>query len=316
MSIKNRYDFIYLFDVTDGNPNGDPDAGNLPRVDPQTFQGLVTDGCLKRKVRDYVIAAKGDGNGSHEPGFAVYFQTKGGPEQRVLNTIHESAYKAIGKKPKDKKYEDQVAARQWMCGNFFDVRTFGAVMSTEINCGQVRGPVQFTFARSLDNIVQQEFSISRKAVTTEKEAKKQVEKHGDITGTLGRKAQVPYGLYRMHGFISANEAATTGFAEADLALLWKALCGRSSESEPQEESMFGQDHSASRGLMVPRALIAFEHQSKLGNAPAHRLFESMEVTLRDGCANPRNIKDYQFSFNREHIPETIKVLRLLEPEWN
>ena len=276
MPIQNRYDFLYLFDVQDGNPNGDPDAGNLPRVDPQTFQGLVTDGCQKRKVRDYVIAAKSNGDGS-ESGYAIYFQTKGGPEQRVLNVIHQKAYDTIKKSPKDKKYEDQVAARRWMCGNFYDVRTFGAVMSTDINCGQVRGPVQLTFARSYHPIVQQEISISRKSVTTEADADKQIKKSGDLTGTLGRKSIVPYGLYCSRGFISANEATQTGFSDADLALFWKALCGRSKKDDVLEENMFGQDHSASRGLMSARKLVVFRHESKLGNAPAHKLFETLKV---------------------------------------
>jgi CRISPR-associated protein Csd2 len=314
MSIQNRYDFLYLFDVQDGNPNGDPDAGNLPRIDPQTFQGLVTDGCLKRKIRDYVIAAKFNGDGN-EAGYAIYFQTKGGPEQRVLNAIHQRAYDTIKKNPKEKKYADQVEARRWMCGNFYDVRTFGAVMSTDINCGQVRGAVQLTFARSFHPIFQQEVAISRKAVTTQKEADDQIKKHGDITGTLGRKSTVPYGLYCTRGFVSANEAAQTGFSEADLELLWKALCGRSKATEPAEENMFGQDHSASRGMMAARRLIVFKHQSRLGNAPAHRLFESLTVELTDECKAsggiPRKFADYKVDLNKSGIPSTVEVIELL-----
>lgn len=314
MSIQNRYDFLYLFDVQDGNPNGDPDAGNLPRIDPQTFQGLVTDGCLKRKLRDYVIAAKSNGEGN-EPGYAIYFQTKGGPDKRILNAIHQTAYDAIKKTPKDKKYEDQVAARRWMCENFFDVRTFGAVMSTDINCGQVRGPVQITFGRSCHPIVQQEVTISRKAVTTQKEADDQIKKHGDITGTLGRKSTVPYGLYCAKGFVSANEAAQTGFSEADLSLLWKALSGRSKEDEPIEENMFGQDHSASKGLMSARKLIVFQHESKLGNAPAHQLFDALKMDLTDECKAsggvPRKVSDYKVELDRSKIPATVKVIELL-----
>lgn len=317
--IQNRYDFLYLFDVADGNPNGDPDSGNLPRIDPQTFQGLVTDGCLKRKIRDYVIAAKTLPDGNNEPGYEVYFQTKGAPPHRTLNLIHQRAYDALKKKPADKKYEDQIAARRWMCDNFFDVRTFGAVMSTDINCGQVRGPVQITFGRSYHKIVQQEMTITRKSVTDEKTAKKQIDKDGDIAGTFGRKSIVPYGLYCAQGFISANEAAQTGFSEDDLSVLWKALCGRSRPGDPEEETMFGQDHSASKGRVAARVLIAFRHQSKLGNAPAHRLFESLEVDLTDDCRErggvPRSIKDYRFVLRRDKIPPTVETVMLLEPSW-
>jgi CRISPR-associated protein Csd2 len=314
MSIQNRYDFLYLFDVQDGNPNGDPDAGNLPRVDPQTFQGLVTDGCLKRKIRDYVLAAKTNGSGN-EAGYAIYFQTKGGPEQRVLNAIHARAYDAIKKNPKEKKYTDQVEARRWMCANFYDVRTFGAVMSTDVNCGQVRGAVQLTFARSFHPIFQQEVAISRKAVTTQKEADDQIKKHGDITGTLGRKSTVPYGLYCARGFVSANEAAQTEFAEPDLDLLWKALSGRANVADPVEENMFGQDHSASRGMMAARRLVVFKHQSKLGNAPAHRLFEAVKVDLTDECKSnggiPRRFSDYDVELEKSGIPGTVESIELL-----
>jgi len=314
MSIQNRYDFLYLFDVQDGNPNGDPDAGNLPRVDPQTFQGLVTDGCLKRKIRGYIIAAKSNSD-SNEAGYAIYFQTKGGPEQRVLNAIHQRAYDAIKKNPKEKKYADQVEARRWMCANFYDVRTFGAVMGLEINCGQVRGAVQLTFARSFHPIFQQEVAISRKAVATQKEADDQIKKHGDITGTLGRKSTVPYGLYGAKGFVSANEAAQTECSDADLELLWKALCGRSKLSDPAEENMFGQDHSASRGMMAARKLIVFKHQSKLGNAPAHRLFEALKADLSDECkANggiPRKFSDYDVKLDKSGIPSTVEVIERL-----
>jgi CRISPR-associated protein Csd2 len=285
ISIANRYDFLYLFDVQDGNPNGDPDAGNLPRVDPETYRGIVTDGCLKRKIRDYVLLAKATAPDSAEPGYEVYFQTKGGVEKRVLNTLHGDAYKAIEAKPADKKYADQVKAREWMCAHFWDVRTFGAVMSTDINCGQVRGPVQLTFGRSLDRIFQQEITITRKSVTKPEDADKQIKKDGNITGTIGRKSIVPYGLYATRGFISAHEAYSTGFTEADLSLLWDAL-----------KNMFDQDRSASRGLMAPRALIVFKHQSKLGNAPAHKLFESVEIGLTDECKKnggvPRSFSDY------------------------
>jgi len=299
--ITNRYDFIYLFDVQDGNPNGDPDAGNLPRVDPETYRGLVTDGCIKRKIRDYVLLAKATTPDSAEAGFEVYFQTKGGAEKRVLNTLHEQAYTAIGAKSADKKYADQVNARQWMCAHFWDVRTFGAVMSMkENNCGQVRGPVQLTFARSIDRIFQQEVTITRKSVTTKKDADEQIKKDGNITGTIGRKSIVPYGLYLSHGFVSAHEATGTGFGEADLALLWDALKG-----------MFDHDRSASRGLMAPRKLIVFKHQSALGNAPAHKLFEALKVTRVNTDEVPRAFTDYTVTLDHSNIPASVEVLEML-----
>ena len=299
--ITNRYDFIYLFDVQDGNPNGDPDAGNLPRVDPETYRGIVTDGCIKRKIRDYVLLAKAATPESAAPGYEIYFQTKGGPEKRVLNTLHEQAYTAIGAKSADKKYADQVKARQWMCAHFWDVRTFGAVMSMkENNCGQVRGPVQLTFARSVDRIFQQEITITRKAVTTEADAQEQIKKDGNITGTMGRKSIVPYGLYVAHGFVSAHEASGTGFGDDDLALLWDALKG-----------MFDHDRSASRGLMAPRKLIVFKHQSALGNAPAHNLFEALKITRNPAAEVPRAFTDYTVTLDRTGIPATVEVLDLL-----
>ena len=304
--IQNRHDFLYFFDVQDGNPNGDPDAGNLPRIDPQTFQGLVTDGCLKRKIRDYVLAAKAEGEGS-TPGFEIYFQTKGGPEKRVLNTIHQRAHDAVGiKKEKsekasgEQKYRDQLAARDWMCQHFYDVRAFGAVMSTEINCGQVRGPVQMTFARSLHPIVQQEVAITRKSVTKLEDAEKQLAKDGGLTGTIGRKSIVPYGLYVAHGFVSANEAASTGFGEEDLALLFEALRG-----------MFDLDRSASRGLMAARGLYVFKHASKLGNEPAHKLFARVRTKLRDEDKVPRSFEDYAITLDQEGLPSTVTVSELV-----
>ncbi len=298
--ITNRYDFIYLFDVQDGNPNGDPDAGNLPRVDPETYQGLVTDGALKRKIRDYVLLAKATSPEAAEAGYEIYFQTKGGPEKRVLNTLHEQAYTAIGAKSSDKKYADQVKARQWMCSHFWDVRTFGAVMSTDINCGQVRGPVQLTFARSIDRIFQQEIAITRKAVTKSEDADKQIKKDGNLTGTMGRKSVVPYGLYLTHGFVSAHEAAGTGFGEADLGLLWDALKG-----------MFDHDRSAARGLMAPRRLVLFKHQSALGNAPAHKLFERVVIRRKDGISIPRSYADYELVIDKENLPSGVEMIELL-----
>lgn len=299
--ITHRYDFIYLFDVQDGNPNGDPDAGNLPRVDPETYRGLVTDGCLKRKIRDYVLLAKAATPDSAEAGYEIYFQTKGGAEKRVLNTLHEQAYTAIGAKSADKKYADQVKARQWMCAHFWDVRTFGAVMSMkENNCGQVRGPVQLTFARSVDRIFQQEITITRKSVTTQEDAEAQLKKDGNITGTMGRKSIVPYGLYLAHGFVSAHEATGTGFGEADLAVLWDALKG-----------MFDHDRSASRGLMAPRKLIVFKHQNALGNAPAHKLFEALKIMRNSAGDVPRAFTDYTVTLDRSAIPATVEVIEML-----
>lgn len=275
MSLDHRYDFILLFDVQDGNPNGDPDAGNLPRVDPETGRGLVTDVCLKRKVRNYVGLVK-----SEQPPYEIYVK-----EKAVLNRQHQRAYEAIGAgelvKGDDKKRKgggkvDE--ARNWMCRNFFDVRTFGAVMSTGVNCGQVRGPVQMTFARSVDPIVALEHSITRMAVATEAEAEKQ---EGD-NRTMGRKHTVPYGLYVAHGFVSAFLADQTGFSEDDLELLWESLA-----------QMFEHDRSAARGQMATRGLYVFEHDSKLGNAHAHALFERLRVQRRDGVAVPRTFADYE-----------------------
>lgn len=291
-AIAHRYDFVYLFDVRNGNPNGDPDAGNLPRLDPETGRGLVTDVALKRKVRNYVAMARGDA-----PGFDIYMQ-----ERAVLNTAHRRAYKALDLTPEPKKLpRDEAKAREltrWMCGNFFDIRTFGAVMSTEINCGQVRGPVQMTFAQSEHPIVPLEISITRSSVTNEKDAEKN-------DRTMGRKHIVPYALYRAHGFISgrlANDPKKgTGFSEDDLALFWEALT-----------SMFDHDRSAARGEMAARGLIVFRHDSDLGNAPAHALFERVAVRRAKGDAQPpRGFNDYQVAVNEAALPAGIEVQRLI-----
>jgi CRISPR-associated protein Csd2 len=274
MTIQNRYDFVLLFDVKDGNPNGDPDAGNLPRVDAETGRGLVTDVSLKRKVRNYVGIVKAE-----QPPFEIYVK-----EKAILNKQHERAYEAIGAsellKGEDKKRKggDKVdEARAWMCKNFYDVRTFGAVMSTGVNCGQVRGPVQLTFARSIDPVVAQEHSITRMAVATEAEAEKQ---SGD-NRTMGRKHTVPYGLYMTHGFVSSHLAAQTGFSETDLELLWEALA-----------NMFEHDRSAARGEMATRGLYVFKHDSQLGNAHAHSLFACIKPKLKEGILVPRDFSDY------------------------
>lgn len=290
MSLSNRYDFVLLFEVKDGNPNGDPDAGNLPRLDAETGHGLVTDVSLKRKVRNFVGLVKGDASP-----YEIYVK-----EKAVLNKTHERAYEGIGKadllKGDDKKRKggDAVSeARDWMCKNFFDVRTFGAVMSTGVNCGQVRGPVQFTFARSIDPIVAQEHSITRMAVATEAEAEKQ---SGD-NRTMGRKHTVPYGLYVAHGFVSSFLAKQTGFSQDDLELLWQAL-----------GQMFEHDRSAARGEMATRGLYVFKHDSELGNSPAHALFERIQV--QKNTEVPRSFADYAVKMDDTAMPTGVAVSKL------
>jgi CRISPR-associated protein Csd2 len=301
--VSRRFDFVFLFDVTDGNPNGDPDAGNMPRIDPQSLQGLVTDGCLKRKIRNTIAVL-----GEEKPGYELYFQTQDAVyEKRILNLQHDRAYEAenIKKDEKDskKKAENTDKARHWMCKNFYDIRAFGAVMTTGTNCGQVRGPVQLTFARSIDAIVPLEFSITRKSVTTIEDAKKQADKDGSITGTMGRKNTVPYGLYRGYGFINPQLAKQTGFTTADLDMLWKTLKG----------PMWEIDRSASRGLMCTRGLYVFEHESSLGNAPAHELFERVKVAPLGEGAAPRMYTDYQQSITIEdtNLPKGVTLHRMV-----
>ena len=296
-AIQNRYDFVYLFEVTNGNPNGDPDAGNLPRLDPETNQGLVTDVCLKRKIRNYVEIAK-----AGEPGCNIYVQ-----ERAVLNQRHQGAYEALGLKPELKKQpKDYAKAREltdWMCLNYYDIRAFGAVMTTEVNCGQVRGPVQLAFAHSIEPIVPLEISITRMAVTNERDLEKE--------RTMGRKYIVPYGLYRAHGFISAKLAGKTGFSDADLGLLWDALA-----------DMFEHDHSAARGEMSARDLIIFRHESALGNAPAHQLFERVEVqravdgvpfsqeaARRNNAPPARRFEDYRVTVDERDLPDGVTIER-------
>lgn len=280
--IKNRIDFVYMFDVQDGNPNGDPDAGNLPRVDAETGMGLVTDVCLKRKVRNYVQVAK-----NLEDGYDIFIK-----EKSVLNTLIDKAHDDVEVKNAKDKTE---AARRFMCKNYFDIRTFGAVMSTGKNAGQVRGPIQLTFARSVDPVETSEHSITRMAVATEKEADKQ--EGGNRT--MGRKATVPYGLYVCHGFISANLAQQTGFSEDDLVLFWEAL-----------KNMFDTDRSAARGLMSAQKLIVFKHDSMLGNAPANKLFDLVSVTKTcDGA--PRSFKDYSVTIDKDNVPSGVTVEELI-----
>ena len=295
--IANRYEFVYLFDVTNGNPNGDPDAGNLPRLDPETNRGLVTDVCLKRKIRNYTALEKSDADGRLESGYNIYMQ-----EKAVLNNQHKQAYEALNIEPESGKMpKDETKARDltaWMCKNFFDIRAFGAVMTTGVNCGQVRGPIQMAFASSIDPIVPLEVSITRMAVTTEKEAEKQ---SGD-NRTMGRKHIVPYGLYRAHGFISAKLAERTGFSEDDLELTWRALV-----------NMFEHDRSAARGEMAARKLIIFKHANAMGDAPAHVLFDSVKIERTEGEADTsaRSFSDYRVSVNKNSIPAGVEVIERL-----
>lgn len=293
-AIKNRYEFVVLFDVENGNPNGDPDAGNMPRIDPESNFGLVTDVCLKRKIRNYVETVK-----EGEEGYGIYIR-----EDVPLNTSDKKALSYIGvedlseKGLKELKKNDPEADRKirdFMCRNFFDIRTFGAVMTTfvkaSLNCGQVRGPVQIGFARSIDPIVSQELTITRVAITTEEDAlNKKTE--------MGRKNIVPYGLYRAEGFISANLARkVTGFSEEDLELLWEAII-----------NMFEHDHSAARGKMAVRRLIVFKHSRELGDCPSYKLFDAVEVKRKEGVEFARQYSDYEIAIHREQIPESVEVM--------
>jgi CRISPR-associated protein Csd2 len=290
-AVTGRYDFALLFDVVNGNPNGDPDAGNSPRVDPETGRGLVSDVCLKRKIRNFITLVKSSAEGIPQQGYDIYVK-----ERAILNNQHARAYEALGLKldAKAKKGElsPELAARAWMCQTFFDVRMFGAVMSTGVNAGQVRGPVQVTFARSVDQISPLEQSITRMAVTTEKEAEKQ--EGGNRT--MGRKEIVPYGLYVVHGFVSPYLAAQTGFSNGDLELLWQSL-----------ERMFEVDRSAARGEMSSRRLVVFEHDSMLGNAPAHRLFDRIHIGRKDATRPPRDYSDYDVEIDVTALPEGVQI---------
>ena len=289
-AIKNRYDFVILFDVENGNPNGDPDAGNMPRIDPETGLGLVTDVCLKRKIRNYVEIVK-----EGEPGYGIYIK-----DSVPLNRSDETAYAALDVKDVKKAKKDDPdldrKIRDFMCKNFYDIRTFGAVMTTfvkaALNCGQVRGPVQLGFARSVDPIVPQEVTITRVAITTEADA--------ESKGTeMGRKYIVPYGLYRAEGFVSANLARkTTGFSEEDLALLWNAII-----------HMFDEDRSAARGKMAVRELIVFRHSSELGDAPAYKLFDAVQA--KKNVDIPRSYRDYDVSVDETAIPAGVTCMRMI-----
>lgn len=286
--IQNRYDFVYLFDIKNGNPNGDPDNGNMPRIDNETQKGLVTDVALKRKIRNYVDLTRGG-----EPPHAIYMR-----EKAVLNQTHGEAYKALGLKSEAKKLpKDADKARdltRWMCANFYDVRAFGAVMTTEVNAGQVRGPVQLSFSELVDPILPQEITITRSSVTNERDAEKE--------RTMGRKYIVPYGLYRCHGFVSPSLAGDatkgTGFGQEDLDLLFEALC-----------NMFEHDRSAARMEMNPQALIVFRHESPLGNALAQKLFRRVKVGRNPDVKVPRSFEDYTVTVDETDLPAGVSILR-------
>lgn len=300
-AIKNRYEFVVLFDVENGNPNGDPDSGNMPRIDPESGLGLVTDVCLKRKIRNYVETVKEDAKG-----YKIYIK-----EDVPLNRSDREACESLGitetedkkvtealKKLKKSDKDVDIKLRDYMCDNFYDIRTFGAVMTTfvkaSLNCGQVRGPVQLGFARSIDPIVSQEVTITRVAITTEKDAENK-------STEMGRKNIVPYGLYRVEGYISANLARkVTGFSEEDLDLLWEAII-----------NMFENDHSAARGKMAVRELIVFKHSKELGNCPAYKLFDAVEVRKKEEIEYPRKYQDYTVQIHEEMIPDSVEMKRMI-----
>lgn len=300
-AIKNRYEFVILFDVENGNPNGDPDAGNMPRIDPESGLGLVTDVCLKRKIRNYIEMVKED-----EAGYKIYIK-----ENVPLNRSDREACESLGvTETEDKKVTDalkklkksdpdaDLKLRDYMCKNFYDIRTFGAVMTTfvkaSLNCGQVRGSVQLGFARSIDPIISQEVTITRVAITTEKDAENK-------STEMGRKSIVPYGLYRVEGYVSANLARkVTGFSEEDLDLLWDAII-----------NMFENDHSAARGKMAVRELIVFKHSKELGDCPAYKLFDAVEVKKNETVEYPRKYQDYKVTIHEEEIPDSVEVKRMI-----
>lgn len=294
---RRRHDFVLLFDVQDGNPNGDPDAGNLPRVDPETMQGLVTDVSLKRKLRDWVDLARGD-----QEQFKIYVQNKG----VALNELHQRAYTALGLRSTGAKQQrpDVERAREWMCANFYDIRTFGAVMTTGVNAGQVRGPVQLTFARSIDPIVPLDLSITRVAITDPADVQVVEGDDGTARGgkvtEMGRKALVPYALYKAYGFVNPSFAEQTGFSDEDLGLFWQGL-----------QQMWDLDHSASRGLLACRGLYVFTHANALGNAPAHVLLERVRVSRTDRDRPARGFCDYCVVVDETDLPDGVRLTRLV-----
>jgi len=300
-AIKNRYEFVILFDVENGNPNGDPDAGNMPRIDPESGLGLVTDVCLKRKIRNYIETVKEDAEG-----YKIYIKddvplNRSDREACASLGINETDEKKVTESLKKLKKSDEDVdskLRDYMCRNFFDIRTFGAVMTTfvkaALNCGQVRGPVQIGFAHSIDPIIPQEVAITRVAITTEKDAENK-------STEMGRKSIVPYGLYRAEGYVSANLARkVTGFSEEDLELLWEAII-----------NMFEHDHSAARGNMAVRELIVFKHSKELGDCPAYKLFDAIDVKKKEGIEFPRSYRDYSVEIHEENIPDSVEIKRMI-----
>ena len=291
-TLQNRIDFVYIFDVKDGNPNGDPDAANSPRVDAEDMHGIVTDVCLKRKIRNYVLAKYYDEvNNKVTEGFDIFVK-----ERAVLDTLVNNQYEYPSVKEKKAPEEKKAEAKKQLCKNYYDIRTFGQVIATKEKTDQLRGPIQLTFARSVDEIMPRSFSITRMAVTTEAEAKNQKGENR----TMGRKATVPYGLYLCHGFISANLAKQTGFDESDLELFWEAL-----------KNMFDVDRSAARGLMSAQKLIVFKHDSELGNAPANKLFDLVKVERKDKTKPARSFNDYTVTIDKSSVPNGVEVIEML-----
>jgi CRISPR-associated protein Csd2 len=297
-NVQKRYDFTLVFDVTNGNPNGDPDAGNSPRIDPETGHGLVSDVCLKRKVRNYITLAKRNlADGKPQDGYDIYVK-----EKAVLNLQHQRAYDAPALKNAPANADRVELARKWMCQTFFDIRMFGAVMNTGDNdkkCGQVRGPVQIAFAMSVDPVVDLEQALTRVAVTTKKKADDQIAKYGQVMPEMGRKSLVPYGLYVMHGFFSPYLAQDTGFTNEDLKLLWESLT-----------RIFESDRSAARGVMSTQKLVIFQHDSPLGNAPAHALFRRVKIERIDKKKPARAYADYDVKVDKDNLPSGITVFEL------
>ena len=290
--INNKYDFSILFDVQNGNPNGDPDANNMPRIDPETGYGIVTDVCIKRKIRNYVEMVKKD-----SAGYDIYIRQGAVLNDQDKRALDELGIKNFDKEVKEKKTDIDIKVRDFMCRTFFDVRTFGAVMTTfmkgALNSGQVRGPVQLCFAQSIDPVVPRDITLTRVALATAAEAKEK-------RGTMGGKSIIPYGLYRMDGFVSANLARTTGFSQEDLQILWESII-----------NMFEDDHSAARGKMVVRKLFVFKHDSIYGNAPSWKLFDSIKVRRKDSVTVPRCFEDYEIDFDANSIPRGVSCSEMI-----
>ncbi|MDD5676430.1 MAG: type I-C CRISPR-associated protein Cas7/Csd2 [Kiritimatiellae bacterium] len=293
--IQNRYDFVFLYDCTDGNPNGDPDAANAPRLDPQTMQGLVSDVCIKRKIRNFVQLHK-----KGQPGFDLHVQHGMVLNNNILTACEKTDVPVFEKKEAKNRPPEQIKKLQdWLCDTFYDIRTFGSVLSTGQNAGQLKGPVQISFSRSIDPVVSIDASITRVCGTDEQK-----------NTEMGRKALIPYGLYRCHGFVSANLAEQTKFDETDLLLLFKALCGRGIPKEDFGPSMFDDDVSAARNMSA-RKLVVFKHQSRLGNAPAHLLFDRVSVKRKKDVSAARAFSNYDVNVNEDGKPTNVEIITLL-----